>query len=161
MSHIDGTKIKFFDPKKKLNLLIYSYSLICLMMLGVIGCVSVIFYLQYVFNNQHNASVKSDGSTFVSILSAVQIIVLNYLYQDQAIALNNMENHRTDTEYDDSLIGKLFAFSFVNSYASLFFIAFIKFNMGEKCQGPCMVELATQLTIIFGEFVFNLCFKRG
>lgn len=58
--------------------------------------------------------------------------------------------HRTDTEYDDALIGKLFCFSFVNSYASLFFIAFIKSNMGEECNGPCMVELAYQLTIIFG-----------
>lgn len=57
---------------------------------------------------------------------------------------------RTDTEYDDALIGKLFCFSFVNSYASLFFIAFIKSNMGEECNGPCMVELAYQLTIIFG-----------
>ena len=58
---------------------------------------------------------------------------------------------RTDTEYDDALIGKLFAFSFITSYASLFFIAFIKSNLGEACQGPCMAELAYQLTILIGE----------
>ncbi len=58
---------------------------------------------------------------------------------------------RSDTDYDDALIGKLFCFSFVNSYASLFFIAFIKHNLGEVCNGPCMAELALQLTIIFGE----------
>jgi hypothetical protein len=54
----------------------------------------------------------------------------------------------TDTEYDDALIAKLFAFSFINSYASLFFIAFIKSNLGEACQGPCMAELAYQLFIL-------------
>lgn len=58
---------------------------------------------------------------------------------------------RTDTEYDDALIGKLFAFSFINSYASLFFIAFVKSNLGEACQGPCMVELAYQLFILLSK----------
>lgn len=151
-SIIDGKKIKFFDPKKKFWLIFYSTSVIVAMMIGVIGCVSVIFYLQYYFNSSKNADEKNDGNTFVSILSAVQIIILNYLYQDRAIDLTNMENHRTDTEYDDALIGKLFAFSFVNSYASLFFIAFIKHNMGEACQGPCMAELAYQLAVIFGKW---------
>lgn len=33
---------------------------------------------------------------------------------------------RTDTDYDDALIAKLYVFMFVNSYAALFFIAFIK-----------------------------------
>lgn len=60
---------------------------------------------------------------------------------------------RTDTEYDDALIGKLFAFSFVNSYASLFFVAFIKYRVGEKCTGSCIGELAYQLAIIFGMLI--------
>lgn len=34
--------------------------------------------------------------------------------------------HRTDTDYDDALIAKLYVFMFVNSYASLFFVAFVK-----------------------------------
>lgn len=33
---------------------------------------------------------------------------------------------RTDTDYDDALIAKLYVFMFVNSYASLFFVAFVK-----------------------------------
>ena len=36
------------------------------------------------------------------------------------------ENHRTQTKYDDALIFKLFAFQFVNSYASCFYIAFFR-----------------------------------
>lgn len=59
--------------------------------------------------------------------------------------------NRTDTEYEDSLIVKLFAFNFVNSYASLLFIAFIKSNV-EPCNGSCFVELSFQLTFIFGKF---------
>ena len=36
------------------------------------------------------------------------------------------ENHRTQTEYDDALIIKLFAFQFCNSYTSLYYIAFFR-----------------------------------
>lgn len=57
---------------------------------------------------------------------------------------------RTDTMYEDALISKMFVFSFVNSYASLFFVAFIKTYVGEKCTGGCFAELSYQLTTIFG-----------
>ena len=37
-----------------------------------------------------------------------------------------LENHESRTKYDDALILKLFGFQFVNSYASLFYIAFFR-----------------------------------
>ena len=37
-----------------------------------------------------------------------------------------VENHRTQTQYNDMLIIKLFAFQFVNSYTSLYYIAFFR-----------------------------------
>lgn len=75
------------------------------------------------------------------------------LYQTVAINLTRYENHRTgaytlseyclktlqhrnetpfpttyaaDTAYEDALIAKTFIFQFVNSFASLFYIAFVK-----------------------------------
>ena len=56
--------------------------------------------------------------------------------------------------YEDALISKMFVFSFVNSYASLFFVAFIKTYIGESCTGGCFSELSYQLTTIFG---LDLC----
>jgi hypothetical protein len=67
-----------------------------------------------------------------------------------AVSLTDKENHRTDTEYEDALISKLFAFQFVNSYCSFFYIAFIKKGAGDPCQGSCMSELSLALAIIFG-----------
>jgi hypothetical protein len=40
--------------------------------------------------------------------------------------LNNRENYRTDTDYEDALIVKKFTFDFFNSYLCLFYIAFVK-----------------------------------
>jgi anoctamin-10/anoctamin-7 len=67
-----------------------------------------------------------------------------------AVRLNNRENHRTDTEYENSLIAKLFVFQFVNSFAALYYTAFIKQNVeGECTNGGCMDELAVSVGTIF------------
>ncbi len=75
-----------------------------------------------------------------------------------ALKLTRWENYRTQTEFDDNLIFKLFAFQFVNSYASLFYIAFFRnieysngiFNLGpeylDKCDNDnCMALLSIQV----------------
>ncbi len=65
-------------------------------MLLVVACVSGIFGLQYYINSDVNDdSNKSSGNTAVSIFSAIQIVVLNMVYSDMAISLNDNENHRS------------------------------------------------------------------
>ena len=54
-----------------------------------------------------------------------QILIFKYIYSFVSVSLNNFENHRTETEYEDSMISKLTMFSFVNSYVSFFYIAFV------------------------------------
>jgi hypothetical protein len=125
----------------------------------------------------NDGTINSLGAMTASILNAVQIQVplpplparpmlpsafsvtpllsgnlqiLNQVYHEMAVSLTDKENHRTDTEYEDSLISKLFAFQFVNSYCSFFYIAFIKQGAGDPCQGSCMSELSLALAIIFG-----------
>jgi hypothetical protein len=58
-------------------------------------------------------------------MNAVQIGIFNVIYSDVARRLTDIENHRTDTSYEDSIIVKMFMFQFVNSYSSFFYIAFI------------------------------------
>lgn len=54
------------------------------------------------------------------------IIVLNYFYDWLAVHLTEMEMLRTQTEFDDSLTLKIYIFQFVNYYASIFYVAFLK-----------------------------------
>jgi hypothetical protein len=73
------------------------------------------------------------------------------LYGFLAKGLNDWENHRTQTDYDDQLIAKTFMFQFINSYISLFYIAYFKsnanlFGLDDFCiNNDCMTELATGL----------------
>ena len=48
------------------------------------------------------------------------------LYRKVAVWLTNLENPRTQTEYEDSFTFKMFSFQFVNYYSSLVYIAFFK-----------------------------------
>ena len=74
---------------------------------------------------------------------------MNAVYGDMAISMTERENHRTDTDFEDALIAKLFAFQFVNSYASFFYVAFIKNLAGDPCEGTCMSELSAAIGVIF------------
>lgn len=66
------------------------------------------------------------GSSFVSL---VCIQLASRMYKPMAVKLTDWENHRTQTEYDDSLVVKNFMFEFINNYFTLFFIAFLMGNI--------------------------------
>jgi len=85
----------------------------------------------------------------------------NFVYGKVGAGLNEYENHKTDSEFENALIAKSFMFKFINSYNSLFYVAFFK-QFQDGCttpQGatslyyPCMEDLSTQLFIVFGSMI--------
>eukprot|EP00635_Sarcinochrysidales_sp_CCMP3193_P013864 CAMPEP_0118893284 /NCGR_PEP_ID=MMETSP1166-20130328/2555_1 /TAXON_ID=1104430 /ORGANISM="Chrysoreinhardia sp, Strain CCMP3193" /LENGTH=589 /DNA_ID=CAMNT_0006832083 /DNA_START=4095 /DNA_END=5864 /DNA_ORIENTATION=+ len=100
------------------------------------------------------------AGVIVALLNAVQIFALENFFSDLAKQLTDYEAHRTDTLYEDSLTGKVFALQFINSFTSYMYIGFFKevqsANYGLQygrgayaCVGSCMAELRTQLGAIF------------
>eukprot|EP00937_MAST-01D_sp_MAST-1D-sp2_P004704 g4704.t1 len=95
------------------------------------------------------------GPLIATLANAMQILVLNEVIIVIAVALNNYENHKTETQYEDGLIAKVFVFQFVNSFFSLFYVAFAKgrfslFGKQDRCTDDnCMKDLSSQLQIIF------------
>ncbi|CAM9545997.1 unnamed protein product [Ectocarpus sp. 8 AP-2014] len=90
------------------------------------------------------------GGIVTSVINSIQIQVLNAVYKKVAVALTDFENHRTSTEYEDSLVSKLFCFTFCNSYGGFIYLAFIgEPVIGVACEKSCMSLLATNLTIVF------------
>lgn len=123
----------------------------------VVAAVAIIFTLRVYL--EHFTTLGAAGKSLAGFLNGLQITVLNSVYQMVAIGLTKWENHRTDTEYEDSLVAKLFAFQFVNSYSSLFYIAFLKSNIrilgkSQECHPSCMNELGLQLGIVFATQIF-------
>ena len=76
--------------------------------------------------------------------------ILNFAYSFVSIRLNDYENHRTDTEYEDNLISKIFIFQLVNSFAALTYVSFIKYFLGIECvNNDCIGDSAASLSTIF------------
>jgi hypothetical protein len=95
----------------------------------------------------------------------VQINVFNFLYGLVIEKLTEIENHRTDTEFENSMIVKLFSFLFVNSYSGFFYLAFVAqflpaqpgadpSYLGQCGATSCMQPLAINLIFIYGIRVF-------
>lgn len=159
-SYITGELVKHFPNKERDKRVYYSQFIITVMISIVILFTAIIFYARYyVATDVHDDSKAGMESDALGLVNAIQIQVMNYLYGNIAIDLTNRENHRTDTEHEDSLIAKLFMFQFVNSYASFFYIAFIKQYIGDPCPGGCMQELCIQLSTIFSNYLLFYFYK--
>lgn len=143
-SIVTGKPITYFPPTKRANLIFQSTLVIITLIAIVVGIVAGIYALRILLAKTD----KTMASSVASILNAIQIQVMNIVYGNIADALTDRENHRTDTQYEDSLIAKMFMFQFVNSYASLFYVAFIQETI-EGTEQPTMDQLALNLSIIF------------
>ena len=90
-------------------------------------------------------------AVLAGVLNLLIIVIFGSAYQGLAEKLTEWENHRTQTEWEDSLIIKSFAFQFVNNYFTLFYIGILRQSTkSDKCMDPsCMDEITMQLLIIF------------
>jgi uncharacterized membrane protein len=128
VSYIDGSKNqRYFNPKLRSRYAYESAVVVFILTACAVGVVASI----YVIRAYLALSISDDyAQIIVSIINAIQIYVFNYLYGKIAEALTLRENHRTDTEYEDSLIAKFFSFQvffffFKNIIFSFYFIYFL------------------------------------
>lgn len=64
--------------------------------------------------------------------------------------LNDSENYRNQTQYDDALITKSLVFQIFNNFTALFFVAFAKKPLFNDCiEGNCVRDIREMLVCIF------------
>ena len=73
--------------------------------------------------------------TVPPILNLIAARIFSKIYSYVSEWLNNFENHRTSTEYENSLVYKVFFFGLFNGFNSFIIIAFAKFegSIFDKC----------------------------
>eukprot|EP00615_Pteridomonas_danica_P004290 CAMPEP_0114374788 /NCGR_PEP_ID=MMETSP0101-20121206/35870_1 /TAXON_ID=38822 ORGANISM="Pteridomonas danica, Strain PT" /NCGR_SAMPLE_ID=MMETSP0101 /ASSEMBLY_ACC=CAM_ASM_000211 /LENGTH=830 /DNA_ID=CAMNT_0001528687 /DNA_START=1 /DNA_END=2493 /DNA_ORIENTATION=- len=101
------------------------------------------------------ASGATGGMLLVpALLNSFQMTVFGFLYKSVAERLTEFENHRSLAQHNSELFKKLTFFYFINYYASLFYIAFVKISV-EGClealsgSDHCGHELAIQVAVVF------------
>ncbi|XP_078259191.1 anoctamin-7-like isoform X2 [Rhinoraja longicauda] len=156
----------------------------------MVGCVFISVLAVAVYKTWAGFRTTDSGSferfclttVISSLLNALSILLLRIAYRRIAMRMTKWENHRTQTEYNDALIIKSFAFQFANSYSPLFYIAFVRTNneqfftriglpgLTDNCGelNNCMLELSFQLLTLMimeslpkmAKDIFLLCFDR-
>ncbi|XP_051882445.1 anoctamin-7-like isoform X2 [Pristis pectinata] len=167
---ITGEPEAYYSPSRQRLKFVLSFSVGIIM----VGCVFISVLAVVVYKTWARFRVTDSKSleyflltTVVgALLNALSISIMRKVYQVIAVKMTNWENHRTQTDYNDALIIKLFAFQFANSYSPLFYIAFLRTNneqifrsinlpgLEDNCGelNNCMMELSVQLlTLIITE----------
>ncbi|MEQ2204920.1 Anoctamin-4 [Xenoophorus captivus] len=88
---------------------------------------------------RNNSQVATTG-TAVCINFCV-IMLLNVLYEKVALFLTNLEQPRTESEWENSFTFKMFLFQFVNLNSSTFYIAFFLGRCGNHLQAQFSIQL--------------------
>ncbi|PIO60079.1 hypothetical protein TELCIR_18431 [Teladorsagia circumcincta] len=82
-------------------------------------------------------------------MNTVSTMILGSIYEWLVVKLTQWENHRTNSEYHNALVIKMFALQLVNNYTSLFYVAFIRpenngfqvnglFGLGDRYKDICL-----------------------
>ena len=90
----------------------------------IVTCTLGVYMLQAIIQTTFPDLAPFTGY-LTTALNAIQSLVFENVYQTLKDILTEFENHRTQTDYDDSIIIKNAIFTFVNTFVSFFYIAFI------------------------------------
>ncbi|XP_029350776.1 anoctamin-4 isoform X3 [Echeneis naucrates] len=172
MNPISGKPEPYQAFSDKYSRLVVSASGIFFMILVVIAAVfGIVIYRVITVSTfaafgwaliRNNSQVATTG-TAVCINFCI-IMLLNVLYEKVALLLTNLEQPRTESEWENSFTLKMFLFQFVNLNSSTFYIAFFlgrftgrpgaylrlinRWKLEECHPSGCLFDLCMQMGII-------------
>ncbi|XP_072340942.1 anoctamin-4-like isoform X1 [Scyliorhinus torazame] len=144
------------------------FFMICVVIAAVFGIViyrvvTVGIFAAFEWALIRNNSQLATTGTAVCINFCI-IMLLNVLYEKVALLLTNLEQPRTESEWENSFTLKMFLFQFVNLNSSTFYIAFFlgrltgrpgaylrvlnRWRLEECHPSGCLIDLCLQMGII-------------
>ena len=129
-------------------------------------------------DNTLRENAKLLTSFTAATINLLMIQLLTFVYVKIAVFLTNWENPRTVTEFHNSFTMKMYAFEFVNTYSSLFYVAFfqsslingnpVRYNRIhgrriEECHpSGCLIDVCIQLAVIMvGKQILRFILEFG
>ncbi|TMS39388.1 hypothetical protein L596_005923 [Steinernema carpocapsae] len=126
-------------------LVTYPVTILCLSVLFV--SMFCMLQLQDMADSYFGRSSLFKWVTYVPIiLYALMIVTGDNFYRHLALYLNDLENYRTDVEYENFLITKIVMFQCVSAFGSLFYIAFYLRDMKRLQETLATLLITRQVT---------------
>lgn len=154
----------FYPASQRLWRMLTSYGVLAATMVAMFAAIFVLFAMRHLATR--DASAKFSTRMYWMALTSLFIEVANMIFLKLARALNDWENHRTQSDYEGHLLAKTFLFKVISTYFPLIYIGFFKNNShlfgfwAMDCFGnDCMIDLSCQLAmfflvrLVFGNFV--------
>ncbi|XP_006030338.1 anoctamin-10 isoform X3 [Alligator sinensis] len=143
--------------KRQLRIYLVSLPFVCLCLYLSLYVMMIYFDMEQLALDYHeeNETSFSNLMLFVpSIIYAVVIEIMNRIYRYAAEFLTSWENHRLESSHQNHLILKVLVFNFLNCFASLFYIAFVLFDMKLLRQSLATLLITSQILNQFAEALF-------
>jgi len=112
----------FYPEEKRQVTRCFSFFLIILAVGVLLSVIILLFEIQYIV---YDAGLRFIAELF-PILQSILIQICSQAYTSVATYLNETENYRTETNYENNLIIKKFSFEIFNNYSALAITAYCK-----------------------------------
>jgi len=131
---------------------LFALPLLSTMVVTVVVCTfAVLSFRLFVQGYQSTLGSVAGGAS-----NAIVIMIMNILWKMVATKLTDWENHRLESEYTNNLIFKIFVFYFVNSYTSLYYMAFFK-SKNHVFDSNNLIDGCNSSTSASGPIISNGC----
>ncbi|XP_077158820.1 anoctamin-10 isoform X2 [Paroedura picta] len=149
--------------KRQLRIYLVSLPFVCLCLYIALYVMMIYFDLEeqaYLYHEENQSDLSSLLLYVPSIIYAVVIEILNRIYQCAAEFLTSWENHRLESSYQNHLVLKVLVFNFFNCFASLFYIAFVMFDMKLLRQSLATLLITSQILNQCVEAILPYCLQK-
>jgi hypothetical protein len=147
-SYISNEHEPTYPDWKRRLFSIVSYSIIVWLVILDLIFIGAIFLGEYILITYFPWMAKWWMTWASSAALAIASLVAAKIFPEYAVMLNSSENHRTQTEYDDSFITKVATFQIINCYFAAAFTIFAKQYVFDDCLDTCLNDLRVLLYVI-------------
>lgn len=150
--------------KRQLRIYLVSLPIVCLFLYLSLYVMMIYFemeHMAYLYHEENQSDLSSWILYLPSIMYAVVIEVLNRIYRFAAEFLTSWENHRLESSYQNHLVLKVLVFNFLNCFASLFYIAFVMFDMKLLRQSLAALLITSQILNQFVEAILPYWLQKS
>ena len=138
-----------FPPETRRLYIATSWAILSIIIAILLSLIGSLFYLEYLVDYEWTSIDFNHFSWVVAAIQAIIIQINTALYNPFARMLNDNENHKTETSYEDVLIQKFLIFQLFNNFAALAFTSFAKNTVFGNCNMyGCMYDLRVLLIAV-------------
>ncbi|KAJ1343997.1 hypothetical protein BSLG_001477 [Batrachochytrium salamandrivorans] len=142
ISPVTGKKENYESSRHKWMVRFVTSSIVVLCIILLLGCITALIAFKEYFSSLGETTMRMEkgnvisritnslyehlASFSVAIFAVIQILIIDPIYTSVAMYLNDWDNYKTVSEYEDNLIFKGFFLSFLNNFALIIHTAVVK-----------------------------------